>query len=145
MRRTYGVTLASSEFRVLADWQFATDAYDQAVVDGQQIGLAIINDQANLKDSSGNEHTGLIGGIAVPTYATYAPPADGKPDYDGYAMRAPGKLWFGNDNELSITNDFSAWMRINVADIDTTTADQFKYLLGRPGRLGSFPATRTER
>ena len=135
---TYGVTLASSDFRVLADWQFATDAYDQAVSNGQQIGLGIINDQANLKDSSGNEHTGLIGGTDVPTYATYSVPLDGKPDYDGHAMRAPGKLWFGNDNELSITNDFSAWMRINVADIDTTATADFKYLLGRPGRWAIF-------
>ena len=66
---TYGATLASSDFRVLADWRFATDAFDQAVTDGQQIGLGIINDQAYLKDSSGNEHTGLIGGTDVPTYA----------------------------------------------------------------------------
>ena len=82
---------------------------------------------------------GLIGGTDVPTYATYTVPSDGKPDYDGYAMRAPGKLWFGNDNELSITNNFSAWMRINVADIDTTVnRGTFKYLLGRPGRWAIF-------
>ena len=56
-------------------------------------------------------------------------------------MRAPGKLWFGNDNELSITNNFSSWMRINVADIDTTVHGHIPVPVGPPRPLGDLPAT----